>query len=290
MTDHGVTELGYVGIEVPAPELAAWRAFAAEIMGFEVVERGADTVDLRMDYWFRRLTLHAGDRDDIAYAGLRVAGPDELDAVVARLRDASIQVDECTPAEAAERRVLQLCRTTDPSGVAIELFHGPEVDYRRPFHPGRPMHGRFVTGSGGLGHLVLGQPSTEAAYRFYRLLGMRGGAEYPPQSDDPNDTPTFMHCNQRDHNIAFGMGNAPGIVHIMVEVDNLDDVGHTYGLVRSAGLPVVYHPGKHANDHMFSFYFESPSGWQFEYGFGGRPATHQTEYYPDDIFGHSTEP
>ena len=45
-------------------------------------------------------------------------------------------------------------------------------------------------------------------------------------------------------------------------------------------------PGKHSNDQMYSFYFRNPSGWMFEYGYGGRPATHQSEYYVEDVYGH----
>ncbi len=37
---------------------------------------------------------------------------------------------------------------------------------------------------------------------------------------------------------------------------------------------------------MFSFYMRSPSGFMIEYGAGARPATHQSEYYECDVFGH----
>jgi len=46
---------------------------------------------------------------------------------------------------------------------------------------------------------------------------------------------------------------------------------------------------KHSNDHMVSFYFRSPSGFMIEYGTGARPATHQSEYYSEDVYGHKPE-
>ena len=49
-------------------------------------------------------------------------------------------------------------------------------------------------------------------------------------------------------------------------------------------------PGKHANDQMFSFYCISPSGFQVEIGWGARPATHQSEYYTGDSYGHQFTP
>jgi hypothetical protein len=40
---------------------------------------------------------------------------------------------------------------------------------------------------------------------------------------------------------------------------------------------------------MYSFYLSNPSGWAFEYGYGGRPATYQSEYYVEDVYGHRPE-
>jgi len=72
----------------------------------------------------------------------------------------------------------------------------------------------------------------------------------------------------------------------MLEVDNLDDVFMTYELVKEAGHRITTDLGRHANDQMFSFYCESPSGFDVEVGYGGRPATHQSEYYIGDTYGH----
>jgi 2,3-dihydroxyethylbenzene 1,2-dioxygenase len=35
---------------------------------------------------------------------------------------------------------------------------------------------------------------------------------------------------------------------------------------------------------MYSFYFRNPSGWAFEYGWGGRPAPDQSEYFVKDMY------
>ena len=186
--------------------------------------------------------------------------------------------------------MLAVLKLNDPNGNPIEIFHGPEVQYSKPFHPGRRMHGRFKTGSGGLGHCIIHEPDTSVAYNFFKALGMRGGVEYKIRMGDQVVAPTFMHCNDRDHSVAFGVGDGKRrLNHIMIEVDNADDVGLTYDLVRKQKVPVHILPGKHSNDHMFSFYFQNPSGWMFEYGYGGRPATHQSEYYVEDIYGHQPE-
>jgi 2,3-dihydroxyethylbenzene 1,2-dioxygenase len=284
-----VTELGYMGLSVS--DLEAWKAFARDVLGLEVVDEGErDRCYLRMDYWHHRIVLHADGDDDLAYLGFRVAGPDEFVETQKQLADAGIEFRIASLAEAEERRVLELLKLADPAGNPIEIFHGPLVRFAKPFHPGRGMHGRFVTGTGGLGHCIVRQSDSDAGVRFYKALGMRGGVEYKFGSGARSLQLHFMHCNERDHSVAWGIGSADKrLNHIMLEVDNLDDVGLTHDLVRKARIPVHIQLGKHSNDHMYSFYFRSPSGFMIEYGYGARSATHQSEYYGEDFFGHGPE-
>lgn len=284
-----VTELGYMGLGVK--DLDAWKHFATQIAGMELSDEGEpDRCYLRMDYWHHRLVLHRDGSDDLAYLGFRVAGGEEFHEMQRQLSEAGIKFRAGSSEEADERRVLEILKLTDPDGNPVEIFHGPEVQASKPFHPGRRMHGRFKTGNGGMGHCIIREKDTEAAYRFYRALGMRGGVEYKIRFGKQVVAPVFMHCNERDHTVAFGLASPERrINHLMIEVDNLDDVGMTYDLVRREKIPVHIVPGKHSNDHMFSFYFRNPSGWMWEYGWGARSATHQSEYYVEDMFGHQFE-
>jgi 2,3-dihydroxyethylbenzene 1,2-dioxygenase len=284
-----VTELGYIGLGVS--DLEAWKAFARDILAFEVVDEGeGDRCYLRMDAWHHRLVLHHDPSDDLAYLGFRVAGPDELLEMQKQLADAGIEFRVASLAEAEERRVLELLKLADPDGNPVEIFHGPLVRYAKPFHPGRGMFGKFVTGAGGLGHCMIRERDSDAAVRFYQALGMRGGVEYKLGTGERALLLRFMHCNARDHTVAWGLGSpTKRLNHLMLEVDNLDDVGLTHDLVRKAKIPVHVQLGKHSNDHMYSFYFRSPSGFMLEYGFGAREATHQSEYYVEDYHGHGPE-
>jgi 2,3-dihydroxybiphenyl 1,2-dioxygenase len=284
-----VTELGYMGIGVK--DLDAWKKFAAELVGLEISDDGErDRFYLRMDYWHHRLIVHADKSDDMLYLGFRVAGAEEFSEMQHQLTAADIKFRIGSEEEAEERKVIELLKLADPDGNPVEIFHGPHVQFSRPFHPGRRMHGRFKTGTGGMGHCVIREKDPKAAYRFYSQLGMRGGVEYKIRMGKHIVTPIFMHCNDRDHTVAFGFGGGGRrINHLMIEVDNLDDVGLTYDLVRQNKVPVTIAPGKHSNDHMFSFYFRNPSGWIWEYGFGARAATYQSEYYSEDVYGHQME-
>lgn len=284
-----VTELGYMGFGVK--DLEAWKTFASNVLGMEVADEGeSDRCYLRMDYWHHRIVLHSDPSDDLMYLGFRVAGGEEFRAMQNQLREAGIKFTLGSEQEASERHVLELLKTEDPGGNPIEIFHGPHVQFSKPFHPGRRMHGRFKTGSGGMGHCILRENDPQAAYRFYTQLGMRGGEEYKIRIGKMTVSPIFMHCNERDHSVAFGLGGGDKrFNHLMVEVDNLDDVGMTLDLVRRQKIPVAITPGKHSNDHMFSFYFQTPSGWMLEYGWGARDATYQSEYFTEDVYGHANE-
>jgi 2,3-dihydroxyethylbenzene 1,2-dioxygenase len=284
-----VTELGYMGLGVK--DLDAWKNFATGIVGFELADEGeSDRCYLRMDYLHHRLVLHADGSDDLAYLGLRVAGADEFAQMQRQLSEAGIKFRVGSEDEADERRVLEVLKLSDPDGNPVEIFHGPLVQFSKPFHPGRAMHGRFKTGTGGLGHCIVRERDVDAAQRFYAQLGMRGGVEYKFRGGKRTIGLVFMHCNDRDHSVAFGVpGGDRRLNHIMLEVDNLDDVGLTYDLVRKNKVPVTITPGKHSNDHMYSFYFRNPSGWMFEYGWGARPATYQSEYFGEDVYGHHPE-
>ena len=286
IADANVTELGYARFGVKS--LDEWRRFTADILGAEMVDDESGALHLRTDAWHHRLTFIEDGSDDLLCAGFRVAGAEEFDAMKARLTTAQIPFREGTREEADARFVLDLLMLDDPAGNPLEIFHGPRVDAHKPFHPSRPMFGRFVTADGGVGHMILKHDGLDRMYAFYRLLGLRGGIEYRfPGPGDATVDILFMHCNSRDHSVAFGPPSSKRINHLMLEVDNIDDVLLTQEKVKASDYPIAIDLGKHANDHMISFYFATPSGWLIEVGTAGRPATHQSEYYVQDTYGHT---
>lgn len=284
-----VTELGYVTIGVS--NLAAWDAFAAQILGLEVVAGDDDrTRYLRMDYWHHRFKLIEDGTDDLAAMGLRVAGVLEFRAMAQRLEAAGVAIRIGSKAEAETHRVLEIMFLEDPNGVPIELFHGPLVQYDKPFHPGHRMHAGFKTAGGGFGHMMLNRRAEfDKIHAFYTLLGLKGGVEYKiplPMMPDPVEL-MFLHCNTRQHTLAFGPPAEKRINHLMFELERIEDVGLAHDLVKQAGIPVIIEPGSHANDQNYSFYFKNPSGFMNELGWGGRQPTGQSEYYQRDSFGHA---
>ena len=173
----GVTALGYLVFGVR--DLPHWRAFAGDFLGLEIVD--GDTPSqafLRWDFWHHRIILEEDPVDDVTAIGLRVAGEAEFEEMALRLTAAGVTHRICSSEEAAKRRVLRLMTLEDPMGHPIEIFHGPLVQFNKPFHPHRRMYGSFLTGGGGMGHCQLRGTDNQAFLRFYRMLGMTGDVEY----------------------------------------------------------------------------------------------------------------
>ena len=283
----GVTRLGYIGLAVR--DVSAWERFAAAVLGLEPAGRDGDgSLFLRMDEHHHRIVVHPGAEDDLACVGWEVADEAALEAVAGRLKDAGADVRRGGEAQRRARRVAGLVSFSDPGGVATEVFFGPLVTFERPFKSPRPISG-FVTGDLGLGHIVLAVDELDAGVRFYRdVLGMR--LSDLARFDGPGEASSamaFLRCNPRHHSLALAAsgGGRPQrrLLHFMLQVGSLDDVGSTYDLCQDEGVAIGATLGRHTNDHMVSFYMASPSGFAVEYGFGGREvddATWQVQTHP----------
>lgn len=99
-----------------------------------------------------------------------------------------------------------------------------------------------------------------------------------------------MHCNARDHSIAFGsMPAAKRLNHLMIEYTHIEDLGYTHQLFTKEKIDIALQLGIHSNDKALTFYGATPSGWLIEPGWRGGPAIAESEYYVGDIFGHAIE-
>ena len=260
--------LGYLGFEVK--DLAAWEAFATGVLGLGLSGRGDDgSRALCMDAQRQRFVLQPGPADDLAFVGWEAADDAALDALVARLGAAGVSVTAGKPEEAAARRVRRLHKLVDPAGIPLELFVGPEA-LAEPFRSPLVRSG-FVTGALGLGHLVLSAPDREASQRFYEgLFGFRLSDRIVCEIYGYPVDIVFLHANARHHSLALGDRQKKRVHHFMLEVGSMDDVGLACDRAVRSGARLMQTLGKHPNDQMFSFYARTPSGFQFEFGWGGR--------------------
>ena len=287
-----VTQLGYIGLSVS--DINAWEKFATQTLGLQVSEKESDgTLLLRTDEYHHRFLVHPTGKDDVAYVGWEVADEQALRAVAAQLKAAGIEVRSGTSEEAAARGVVGLITFKDPNGIASEVFFGPLMAFHTPFQSPRPISG-FEGGGQGLGHIVLAVDNLEQSLEFYRdVLGLRISDFI--QIERPRGVKrrmAFFHCNPRHHSLAFyAMPEATKrINHFMLQTKSLDDVGATYYLCQDQGVPVARGLGRHTNDHMFSFYLTTPSGFDIEYGHGAvvvDDSTWQVQFHTaGSMWGH----
>src|SRR5258708_38596021 len=81
----------------------------------------------------------------------------------------------------------------------------------------------------------------------------------------------FRGGTPRPPSLAPARSPAPaGIVHLMIEVATLDDVGRCMDRCARRGAKASATLGRHANDLMVSFYVATPGGFDIEYGTDGR--------------------
>ncbi len=283
-----IQELAYLAFEVA--DIDAWRRFCGGVLGLMLVEDSGDAFVGRMDGRAARFFVSEGPADDLVAVGWQVDSPIALDGVGNKLEHAGFAVEHGDAEAAASRKVSQLIRATDPAGTPLEFVLDPansDVPFASDLVPGG-----FVTDDMGLGHLVVSAPDREASARFYSdLLGFR-------LSDHirctffgfPVDL-AFWHINGRHHSLAFGGPTEKKLHHFMVEARDFDEVGKAFDRTLKARLPLANALGRHPNDRMFSFYAHAPSGFQFEFGWGGRviddASWEPTEYDQISEWGHN---
>lgn len=259
-----VIGLGYVVVE--AHDLAAWKAFACELLGLQPAVETPDRLVLRMDEKAYRLDIRRRAAEGVTAIGWEVKGPRELEEISKLLESNGYSVKRAGADAIKERQVSGLVEFDDPAGQRLELFWGLMESKQRFVSP---TGARFVTGAGGMGHIFQFATDGAAQSKLYQeLLGFR-------LSDfidfGPGLSGTFLHANQRHHSFAFApIPGLTGVGHLMFEVDDLDLIGRAWDKVQDGAAPVAATFGKHTNDEMLSFYVKTPSGFQVEYGYGGK--------------------
>jgi 3,4-dihydroxy-9,10-secoandrosta-1,3,5(10)-triene-9,17-dione 4,5-dioxygenase len=247
----GLLQIGYAVFDVA--DVAAWEQFATRVLGMEISERDADgSIYLRMDERAYRIALHPAATNRLTHMGWELADTDRLSELTAGLRAGGVAVRDHGPEEAAARRVVALASVDDPDGYRVEFYCAL-----------------------GFGHLTLSASENLAALlAFYRdRLGLCVSDYITLAARGPGAQGLFFHCNARHHSLALihlpgvAVGN---VLHLMLEVNTLDDVGLMLERCYEHNVPIMRGLGRHSNDKMVSAYIMTPSGFEIEYGWGAR--------------------
>ena len=263
-------------LRIGATDVPAWREYGLKVLGMiEGKGTHADALYLRMDDFPARLVIAPHESDKLLVSGWETANAADLQSVRDSLSAAGVPFKEGTAEQLADRRVDELIVFQDPSGNTLEAFHGAALEHRRVVSP---YGHKFVTGEQGLGHVVLSTRDDEESLRFYRdVLGfrLRDSMRMPPQmvgrpADGKPAWLRFFGCNPRHHSLAFlPMPTPSGIVHLMIEVENSDDVGLALDRALRKKVKMSATLGRHVNDKMLSFYMKTPGGFDVEFGCEG---------------------
>jgi 3,4-dihydroxy-9,10-secoandrosta-1,3,5(10)-triene-9,17-dione 4,5-dioxygenase len=263
--------LAYVVAETT--DIARWKAYAEGVLGMMTAPAPDGGLYVKMDERQFRIAVEPGRRDGYVASGWEVLHRDAFEAGLATLKTSGTPFELGDAALCGRRRVQQLATFKDPSGNRHELVWGFQSDFVRFASPAGVR--RFVTGPIGMGHTVLPAPEFEATTRFLREVmgfGLSDIFNFKPAGDAGPTLPIhFFHCNNgRHHSLAVAAFPVEsGCVHVMVEVDDVPEVGRAMDRMREHQVLQTATLGQHTNDRMISFYMRTPSNFDVEFGCGG---------------------
>lgn len=286
MTIHS---LGY--LRLTSADVDAWARFGTQVLGMTADRLPGGGIAFRMDEHATRLEIMPGESGRVAGIGFEVENRDALDSLTISLNERGISIRTGTSAECDARRVRDLRMLNDPFGMPLELYSGPSLVH----DPLETLHVReFVTGDLGMGHVVVGGPEADEALEFYRdalgFVDRNTMRAMGPDGKRGQERITFLGCNRRHHTVALMKRPGPAqLIHFMVEVGSIDDVGRAYDRALNSGIQQRLTLGRHSNDGMLSFYSMTPDGFTVEVGCEGRlvePGTPTYETTATSYWGH----
>jgi len=272
-----VSSVGYLRLGVADP--SAWIEFGTSILGLMEAGRadGQGARFLRMDDHPFRFMVEPAEKEGLIATGFEYRNRDAWQETCDALVAAGFEIEAGSSEEAARRCVTGFVSTRDPSGNLLELYYGRALDYtpfNSPVGINNFVTGDELTGDMGFGHAVLPAPNTEETIDYFtQLIGLGISDDLtPPMPEGAPDTRIiFLHAdNPRQHSLALYNNPHPaGVVHIMVEVETMDEVGLAMDRAKAANVPIIASLGRHVNDNMCSFYVMSPGGIAVEFGYDG---------------------
>jgi 2,3-dihydroxybiphenyl 1,2-dioxygenase len=268
--DHQI-ELAYLVLELPDPDAIA--STLEDVVGLVPGEPTSGASTWRNDARAQRIVVDAGPANDAVALGLEAVDVAAFDATIERLGRTGAELVEGSDEDLQRRRVRRLVRTMSPWGVEVEVVLGL-ADAASPF--ASPLvPGGFATDGVGLGHAVFATVAFDESVAFLSDgLGFEQSDWLVMELAPGIDLEVrFLHCNARHHTIA--LARAPFelpqcLHHIMFETNSRDDVGAAFDRAWATELPIPNGLGRHDNDGMFSFYLQTPAGFQIEVGHGAR--------------------
>lgn len=257
-----VSELS--AITVDSTDLEAWERFGSEVLGATVL-RGDDELRLKLDDYPHRFLIRQAHRDGLAGVSWLARDVASIEKIEDRWERAGGSPEQDTPSVWGSADVGRTYFLRDHLGVVHEVFETAPTG--TPFEPTPEVSG-YLTGTAGLGHIVFFDDVDEADKVFVDVLALTLRADV--KKTQVGGRGHFYGCNPRHHTAAAVevAGQAPGVMHLMIEMLDIDDVGGALDRATLGGWTPRTSLGRRG-DHAITFYVPCPAGFDLEIGCGG---------------------
>lgn len=264
---------GLAYVVAQTTDVPRWKNFAENVLGMMTTTAPGGGLYVRMDERQFRFAVEPGARDAYLASGWEVANQAAFDQAVQTLHDSKTPFVLEDPAFCQLRHAQQVLSFQDPSGNRHEVIWGFQSEFA---HFASPVGvAQFVTGHIGMGHTVLPAPEFEKTAAFLRDVmgfGLSDIMNFKPPGTEGVVLPIhFLHCNNaRHHSLAIAAFPVEsGCVHVMVEVQDVPEVGRAIDRMQAHKVQQSATLGQHTNDKMISFYMRAPSNFDIEFGCQG---------------------
>ncbi|SDH54233.1 2,3-dihydroxybiphenyl 1,2-dioxygenase [Pseudomonas benzenivorans] len=263
----GKARMGYALVE--SQKLDDWLRFTRDALGLDVHVQG-DTLICRLDEHARRLVISPGALEDAAALGYELDDQASLEVVLQRLRQKGVAVEAGDARGAALRGVEHYWRCIGPKGLPIEFYVTPVLNDA----PLSMLASGYITGSAGMGHVAITSRRPEAMLGFWQeILDARLSDDIEQRMSGLMLDIRFLRLNERHHSVAVACTRGrrmdpirTRIQHLNIQCATLEDMTAAYQRCRQLGYRIMMGVGQHTNDRELSFYVQSPSGFEIEYG------------------------
>ena len=263
----GKVRMGYALVE--SQKLEDWLRFTRDALGIDV-QKVDNSLICRLDGHARRLIISDGPLEDVAALGYQLDDQASLDIVLQRLRQHSVAVEAGDAHGAALRGVKAYWRCIGPKGLPIEFYVTPTLSDA----PLQMLASGFLTGSAGMGHVAITSRKPEATLAFWQeILDARHSDDIEQKMSGLMLDIRFLRLNERHHSVAVACTRGKRmdpirtrIQHMNIQCATLEDMTAAFQRCRRLGYRIMMGVGQHTNDRELSFYVQSPSGFEIEYG------------------------
>lgn len=264
---------GLAYVVAQTTDVPRWKNFAENVLGMMTAATPDGGLHVRMDERQFRFVVQPGTRNAYVASGWEVASEAGFTQAVETLRAHGVAHELASADFCRQRRVQQMVCFADPAGNLHEVSWSFKSDFA---HFASPVGvSRFVTEGIGMGHTVLPAPDFAKTVAFFKDVmgfGLSDIMNFEPPGTEGVVLPIhFFHCNNgRHHSLAVaGFPVESGCVHVMVEVENMPEVGRAIDRMHAHKVQQTATLGQHTNDKMTSFYMRTPSNFDIEFGYGG---------------------